>query len=305
MARPALLAAIKLAFSAALLAWLWNRFDFGAAFALTLTLHPAFVALAFAVLLSHGVLSAWRWRTIVMLQEQALGWGEALRLFFIAMFFNQTLSTTVGGDAARVWMLHRKGTEAGQAVTGILLERVAGFLSLVPLALIGLFLLPVTGQNALGMLFAAAALLTAVIWFGERLHSSPRRWIAPLGRFAKTARHVLLSRHGLLVFSQSMLIHLGVGFAVYLLCRAADVSPGLLVCLTLCPPVLLLATFSITFGGWGLREAGLVWLFAFYDVAAEPSLALSITLGLLVMAAGLPGALLWVSRGRKAHAGSR
>lgn len=301
MRRKVLLISIKLGVSAALLAWLWSRFDISAAFAGMGSLHVFPVVAAFAVLLLYGVLSAWRWRTIVQLQGGVMAWGEALRLFFISMFFNQTLSTTVGGDAARVWMLRADGTTVGRATAGIVLERVAGFLALAPLTLVGLALLPDGGRPALLGLLAVSLGLMVAILLGASLRKAPWAWLVSIGEFAHTARRVLLSAAGLLVFAQSLAIHAGAGAAVYLLGLAAGVSPGLLVCLTLTPPVLLLATLPVTFGGWGLREAALVWLFAFYGIAAEPALTVSVTLGVLVMAAGLPGAVLWISRGRKAR----
>ncbi|NKB54776.1 MAG: hypothetical protein GKS00_00405 [Alphaproteobacteria bacterium] len=302
MRRKCLFVVLKAGVSAALLAWLWSRFDLSAAFARIPDLEIAPVAAAFLVLLLHGVLSAWRWRTIIRLQDGKLPWGDALRLFFIAMFFNQTLSTTVGGDAARVWMLRADGTKLGTATAGIVLERIAGFLALTPLILTGLMLLPGAGQSALLALLAVSVGLALVILIGERFAKIRWRWLAWVGDAAQTARRILLSAEGLLVLSQSLLIHLGAGAAVYLLALAANASPGLLVCLALTPPVLLLATFPITFGGWGLREAALMWLFAFFGIATAPALTVSVTLGILVMAAGLPGAVLWIIRGRTARA---
>jgi uncharacterized membrane protein YbhN (UPF0104 family) len=304
MRRRALLIGLKLSVSVVLLAWLWSRFDVGAAFAHAQSLSLVPILLAFAILLSHGVLSAWRWRTIVELQGGNLAWREALRLFFIAMFFNQTLSTTIGGDAARVWMLRTGGITIGSATTAIVLERTAGFLALAPLTLVGLLLLPGAGHSILQTLLAVTVALAVSILLGPRLCNAQWRWLRFVGEFTHTARRVLLSVDGLLVFSQSLVIHLGVGTVVFLLAHAARISPGLLVCLTLTPPILLLATLPVTFGGWGLREAALVWLFTLYGIPAEPALAVSVTLGVLVMAAGLPGGVLWVSRDRKARAPS-
>ncbi len=301
MHRHLLLVGLKLCVSIALLYWLWWRFDFRNAFDHALSFEPGPVFTAFMVLLSHGVLSAWRWRTILTLQGQNFGWSEALRLFFIAMFFNQTLSTTIGGDVARVWMVRRRNVSLGTATSGILLERVAGLLALTPLTLIGLILLPSTDSPALLALLVTTAILVVVILQSGKLREPQNRWLASLGNFAQTARRLLLSVAGLKIFSQSLLIHLGAGMAVYLLSLAANASPGLLVCLTLVPSILLLATLPITLGGWGLREATLVWLFAVFGVAGESALAISVTLGVLVMAAGLPGGVLWVTRGRKAR----
>ena len=54
------------------------------------------------------------------------------------------------------------------------------------------------------------------------------------------------------------------------------------------------ATLPISFGGWGVREAALIGLLAPFGIAAESALGISVALGLLVMAAGLPGGVLWL-----------
>ncbi len=298
MSKRVLLIGLKLAVSVVLLVWLWSRFDIPAALRGVLAMDLRFAVAAFAILLLHGALSAWRWRTIVTLQGGALSWPEALRLFFIAMFFNQTLSTTVGGDAARVWLLHGDGMRVSQAASGVVLERVAGLLALAPLILAGVGMLPDPIHPALFVLLGLAVGLPLALVPTTGLAASGTKWLAAFGRFAEIGRHVLISRDGLPVLVQSVAIHLGVGFAVYLLAMAAGVVPALWVCLALTPPVLLLATLPISFGGWGPREAALIWLFGFFGIAAESALAISVALGVLVMAAGLPGALLWLKSGR-------
>lgn len=296
MTKRALLLGLKLAVSVGLIAWLWTRFDLPAAFGTIGTMAWPFAAAAFAVLLFHGVLSAWRWRTIVMRQGGELPWPEALRLFFIAMFFNQTLSTTIGGDAARVWMLHRGGSSVGAAASGIVLERVAGFLALVPLIAYAVFVLPGATQPGLFAIGLIVLGIPTALVVATRFANASTPWVAATGRFAQSGREILLSSSGLLILLQSLIIHLGAGLATYLLAEAAGASPGLGVCLALTPPVLLLATLPISFGGWGPREAVLIWLFGLYGITAESALAVSVALGLLVMAAGLPGAVLWLSR---------
>lgn len=296
MPKRALLIGLKLAVSAGLLAWLWSSFDGPAAFRTIGAMTAWLAVLAFGILLLHGVLSAWRWRTIVRLQGGELAWRQALRLFFIAMFFNQTLSTTIAGDAARVLMLRGGGMSAGQVAVGVLLERAAGLLALAPLIVAGFAVLSTPADPFLWALLIVAAGLPVLLLALARLQGSESRWIDAVGTFGATARRVLLSTGGLGVLGQSILVHLGAGLAAFLLAAAAGASPGLWVCLALTPPVLLLATLPISFGGWGPREGGLIWLFGLYGVPADAALAVSVALGLLVMAAGLPGGALWLSR---------
>ena len=48
--------------------------------------------------------------------------------------------------------------------------------------------------------------------------------------------------------------------------------------------------------GLNQLSAPLIWLFGLFGIAAAPALAVSVALGLLVMAAGLPGGVMWLSR---------
>ena len=60
-----------------------------------------------------------------------LGIGTTLRFFLIGMFFNQTLPSSIGGDAPRVFYLWRAGTDAQTALNSVLLDRILGLSILV------------------------------------------------------------------------------------------------------------------------------------------------------------------------------
>src|SRR5947208_711112 len=55
-------------------------------------------------------LGAWRWLEISNQCGARISLATAARYSFIAAFFNQTLLSSVGGDAARIWLL---GKQAG------------------------------------------------------------------------------------------------------------------------------------------------------------------------------------------------
>lgn len=302
MNRKRLLFALKFGVSAALLGWLLWQFDFGPVIAQLRAMNVSWLAAAFAVLIAHGFISAWRWWAIMRLQGDAPSYPAALRLFFIGMFFNQTLSTTLGGDAARVWLLRAAGTTVGRAAMGVVLERGAGMLAMMALVPAAIVSAPLSGTAARLTLLGACVALVSTIWFGPMLRRGRWRWLQGVGTFLAEARRVLLSRAALPIIVLSLAIHLGSGFAVWLVAEAAGASPGLDVCLFLTPIALLLATLPVSFGGWGVREAALVGLFVPYGITSDQALGVSIMLGLLVMLAGLPGGALWLIRGRTPHA---
>ena len=279
---------LKIGVSAALIGWLWSRFDAGPVLDAIEAMDVALVAAVFTLLLLHGVAGGWRWWAILRRQGGAPGFSSILRLFFIGMFFNQTLSMTIGGDAARVVLMRKTGT----AVSSIVLERAAELLALIALIPFALLLAPSAAPVA-GLAVLAAGLV-AVIALGPRLRDARWLWAAAAGRLLGDARAILLTPAGLPILAMSLAIHMGGGLAVYGLAMASGAELDLLVCLTLVPPVLLLATLPISFGGWGVREAALIGLLGPFGIDAGQALGISITLGLLVMAVGLPGGVLWL-----------
>ncbi|MBT5665471.1 MAG: flippase-like domain-containing protein, partial [Rhodospirillaceae bacterium] len=155
------LVALKISVSVLLLWWLASALDFSAVVKSLQSMAIGPVIFAYAALLFYGVVSAERWRRICRKLRVVLPFGSALRLFFISMFFNQTLSTTIGGDAARVWLLREQGFPTFMAVAGVVHERIAGLLGLGVLAFLATIL--VTGSHVWGApIMVAVGVMAAV-----------------------------------------------------------------------------------------------------------------------------------------------
>ena len=292
--RRAALIAAKLACSALLLLWLAHAIDLAETVERLRTARPAPFIVAFIVLIVQALLGAWRWAAIVRMQGGALDGATALRLFLIGMFVNQTLSSTVGGDALRIWRLRASGLPLATALEGILLERLTGLVTLSVLAAAALAYASGPAALALGLLIGAGVSVAAGAALADLLS---RRLGGRIADLARNARHALASTQALPVLAAALAIHLLGAAAAWLVAAALGIELALLPCLLLVPPALLLATLPISFGGWGVREGVLVATLALVGVPATDALALSVGFGLLVTAAGLPGGVVWaVSR---------
>ena len=106
---------LRLAVSAAILAGLAAKTDWGHMTAAVRGLRWGDAAAAFGVLIAAQVVSALRWRWLA----RPLGFGGPLRryvgFYFVGMFFNLLLPTSVGGDAVRAVYLN---AGAGRPVVG-------------------------------------------------------------------------------------------------------------------------------------------------------------------------------------------
>ncbi|MGE4219086.1 MAG: lysylphosphatidylglycerol synthase transmembrane domain-containing protein [Alphaproteobacteria bacterium] len=288
--RRAILIAAKLACSALLLFWLAHGIDLSETMDRLQQARPAPIVVALIVLLAQALLGAWRWAAIVRMQGGMLDAVAALRLFLIGMFVNQTLSSTVGGDAMRVWRLRASGLPLGTALEGILLERLTGLVTLSVLAAAALPYASGPPALALWLLTGAGVGVALCAVLADTLSRRLAGRIADLGR---NARHALASACALPILAAALAIHLLGAAAAWLVAVALGIDIALLPCLLLVPPTLLLATLPISFGGWGVREGGLIATLALVGVPAADALAMSVGFGLLVTAAGLPGGAVW------------
>jgi uncharacterized membrane protein YbhN (UPF0104 family) len=134
---------LKFLVSGALLGWLaWhtNWEQVGQAFA---GLRCQFWLAAVALYAATQVLSAWRWRLL----SRPLGFDRPLRHFvgfyFIGMFFNLMLPTSVGGDVIRAWYLDPRPGRRLAAFVSVLIERASGLFVLVLLACLATLFCPI------------------------------------------------------------------------------------------------------------------------------------------------------------------
>src|SRR5215469_1931082 len=93
-------------------------------------LNVVWLLAAVVVLGVQTFITALRWRSIVVECGAAISVTDAARYTFISLFFSQMLPSTIGGDAARVWLTARDGIGWSTAIYSVIIDRVAGVLVL-------------------------------------------------------------------------------------------------------------------------------------------------------------------------------
>ena len=259
-----------------------------------------FVAAVGALVLQTLVLSV-RFRAIVAALGRPIGARFAAELTFVGALFNQALPSAVGGDAIRAWQLRNDSRSWREALTAVLLDRASGVAVLAVLAAAAAVLEP-SGALAplrapLLAVAAAGVAAFALLSRADRLALLPqpaREWLAASGVPAGT-RALLATRLAGAAAAWSAVSHLLAALAAYWLAAAlgVDVGLGTFVAAALC---MLLATMvPLSYAGWGIREAGAVWLFSQLGLSTEQSLAISMLFGAALLVAALPGVTFWLA----------
>lgn len=222
-----------------------------------------------------------------------------VRHYFVGMFFNLMLPTSVGGDFVRAWYLGKPEQRIAAAMLTAMLDRISGLMVLVGLACLGtLFgaadaplayrLLP-WGIAAFGLLGLAAIplLVPYRAWFGAKVGRlldalaktrSPQDWIVPL----------LLST----------VVQLGNVLIVYLLCLALQLSIGFAYLLLAVPMIALLTMLPISINGMGVREGASVILLVPAGVSAEDAVLVALAWFSVTVAVSLLGGIVYALDGQ-------
>ena len=311
MSKKQLALVLKFGVSGVLIWYLLRyKVDLGAAKARLLEVEFDMVLLAAAILVVQAAICALRWGAVLEAIRAPLGFIKALTLFLIGAFFSQALPSSVGGDAVRVYKAYQGGLTLSGAVNGVMLERAATVIVIVPLvaALMPMFLNRVDDQAGAWILstlvpFAVVAVCgLALLMALDRLPGGLMRWrlVRGLTYLATDTRRLFLApRHAVKALGWAAIGHANVALAIMVLARGLDIDVAWIDCLVLMPLVLLVTTVPVSIGGWGVREGAMVFAFGLIGVSEHSAFVLSFLFGLLVIAVSLPGGLIWLLSGEK------
>src|SRR6266850_2958414 len=128
--RRILLSAVKILISAALLYFALrkiNFYDLASRFDIA---SLGWIGLAITANFLQIFLGALRWRVISADCGAPLATTQAFRFNLIGTFFNQTLPSSIGGDAVRLWLVARGGAGWRAATYSIFVDRAIGLIAL-------------------------------------------------------------------------------------------------------------------------------------------------------------------------------
>src|SRR5438552_17034047 len=93
-------------------------------------INVGWIALAVLITIGQVFIGALRWREISAQCQAPLTDLLAFRYNMIGAFFNQTLPSSIGGDAVRLWLVQRGGAGWRVATYSILTDRAVGLIAL-------------------------------------------------------------------------------------------------------------------------------------------------------------------------------
>ena len=263
---------------------------------------PPLLLAALILQFGSATLSAVRWHLIMRNLRFGLPVSFYLRSYCKALFFNQGLPTSVGGDALRVLDVATRGFRKRDALFGVVLDRLAGLAALLVMNLVGFMLGPGMLPDALyrlTLLAVACGFAAYVVMSLLRFLPAPDTYpgLGVLRALAERLHRALLG-HRAMLFGSSLLIPLLALLSFYATGSALGLRYDLLTYVVIVPPAIILTLVPVSLAGWGVREGALVGLFSFIGADKAVILTMSILYGLMQIVVSLPGLVIYLS-GRK------
>jgi glycosyltransferase 2 family protein len=284
--------ALRLGFSAVLLAALFHLLDEGAIAAALTGADPMWFALALAALWGQILLSALRWDLTARALGLEIGRGRAVSEYHLSVLGNTLLPGGVLGDMGRIARA-RHGGGLRLAAGSVILERLAGQVALAIAGALGLALWFWPAPWALAAATGIASLCVALVcgWLplpGTLREGLLRAWGAAGVWPAQIGLSALILGCNLL--------------GVWASAAAVGVVLPPAAALFVIPLTLLAMLLPLSVNGWGLREGVAAALWPLAGIAPALAVAASLAFGLAALAAVLAGsaavglATLWSRR---------
>jgi uncharacterized membrane protein YbhN (UPF0104 family) len=267
-------------------------------------MNGGWLAATLGVVVSQIGLLALRWRLIALSAGTPMPKSTALRFGFIAAFFSQTLPSTIGGDAARIWLLGRHSGSWKTATYSVLVDRAIGLFALAvivatflpatfslvgdPVARAGISLIALGGLAG-PMAFCAIPLLP-VSWLD-------RFWASRHAAAAARITWRLGASAGITIpiAVMSVLVHALTIVSMWTAAKSVGASLGFVAAFSIIPPVILISTIPVSIAGWGVRESAMIAAFSYAGLAHGDGLLVSLIFGGASFAVGAVGGLIWIA----------
>jgi glycosyltransferase 2 family protein len=306
--RPFLILSGRILVSLALLYFALRGINFAAVQSRVSQINVGWIALAVLINLVQVFIGALRWREISQLCQAPLTDLQAFRYNMIGTFFNQTLPSSIGGDAVRLWLVNRTGAGWRAATYSILTDRAIG---LIALALIIVASLPwsydmiADGNGRLALVVVDFAALLGGLGFLLLAHLH-WRWLKSwwptkhIHACSVIANKVIFDRRsGPKIAILSLSVHVLAVVIAWCAVRAIAAPANFAQVFMLIPPIMLITMLPISIAGWGVREATMMVAFGYAGLAQTDGTVVSILFGAVSFVVGCVGGLVWIFSAEK------
>lgn len=276
---------------------------------LLFSLHPLYFSLAIGLNIVIVILCTYRWQLLLIAREMKIPFTTALSYYFIGIFFNNFLPTTVGGDIIRATYTARAlEKKKADALASVLVERVVAVGAMVAVAIVGMIIIYSKIKNPLFLsiiiLVTALFIILYFIILDRRVFEKVKHPVNRIKFFNLGSKLVSLyesmtlfktyKRATLYLFLLSLLVQICFPLVCFALAHSLGFHVPIVYFFVYIPIISIVSMAPISINAVGLREASFVLLFTSIGVLKEQALGLSLLFYITTILVSLMGGILFL-----------
>jgi uncharacterized membrane protein YbhN (UPF0104 family) len=295
----------KLAVSAAVFGFIVSRIDIdGVRRSIA---HADFSYLSLVLLLSVAMVitDGLLWKSTLQSLGHQISRAPALLYAIVGCFFGSVGPSAMGADLFRAAQMRRLDIPIQTTIHAVVVTRLASFASLLVVITLGIpFALTYHLSTADKYLFLSIVVIGATGFGGLLLAGPAYAQLAFLRRLPMAARLAAVSAcvsaaltkpsSASMVWASSTATHFLRISIFAALAAALHFDIPLSAIFAFVPIALLIAMAPISFAGWGVREANLIFFLGLAGVSSEAALSTSVFFGFSRLLMGAIGGFVWI-----------
>ena len=314
------LAILKIVFSVGILVYIFTRVvRIGDLWANLREAQLTYLAIAVVIYFMVQTVSAFRWYLLLKPLGIEISFPRILALYFLGMYFNFFLPSSIGGDVFRVYYLNKETGRLSASTASVFLDRDIGMGGLLLTAVVvaswaGIRIPPENGVllAPLFVLIGLAFIAANLALFYRPTYNLIHRLLT-LFRMKRADEKVerlfdsvnsYRGKWGLMGVTVGISLAVQIGCAIVNMLAAASIGlhtqHGWLDFMVFIPAIGLIGMIPLSVNGAGWREASYILLFQSVGAEAHQAAALSLLwLGVMIVTS-LPGGIVYLAEGARA-----
>jgi len=265
------------------------------------------IGVVFACMAACVTISAYKWQLLLSVHGVHLPFNRLHRYYFIAMFFNNFLPTSIGGDGYRIYKTLHNQRSRTAAVLAVFMERLSGIVSLLAIGVVCGAIGYLHDGHPLSRLAMYAGIIGAAIGvplLAILMRPRVQDWLRTHPRVPRVVRSTLehvddYARHprlSLAVVLVSFGFHLFTLSWWMLLVHAVGGSLALTDLAVIAAVLSIVAVIPLSINGIGLVDGSFIYLAGQFGLDYDTALMFMLAQRALLIPISLAGGLLYLSQ---------
>lgn len=290
---------LRIAISIAILVFFASKIDLKET--IKLIIHSNYLILTICVLiyLIGQTICAYKWKLISSTIGYRKNLSDYTQYYFIGMFFNLFLPSTIGGDVGKAYYLYKNDLNGRKstALYTVIAERFTGVAALIWIGTLAV-LSPVADSIPYFFKISAICLSLGVLICPLLLPSFIRKFFKPDNWLKRSfLKDILPFWNSTLIFKclfWSFLSHLTVIIIHILIGYSINIDSPLLYYFAFYPIVTIIGFIPISFNGIGIREGAYIYFLSLIGISRSAGLAFGLLWFAVTVICSLVGGIIFI-----------